>query len=412
MQTKSYPQFQFWFIILQLELLVMLFVRSIREANVLLYIDALTKIVPWFFSLDHPNYARWIPVHLRDMVALDRTHPHVFNEFNKGNFTVKKSSNRFSAIAIDHAHEQSNACVKGDGGAVGLTENPAALRRWMVSGPEMARVISEFEATTEKKKTTDFRHHEEAKHMQVAFHRNVKSLTDVIEEMGNPFGDNSGDLLVLDSRDIANAAIVNNVRQIETLGKQQYENFVTERLVNRTKPITEPIKRNKLPLFSKPPAQEKSKAQHKVISLKNDCSLFSRLYIACQIRNGDLEEFFKHENQAFPPSLSQAGAMRSGTKSDLVHCLENLIPPQENNLANPTVTVIIIDGAAIVNMLKPGAAKTFQDYATLVFLPYITAQLRNANRVDIVWDVYFHDSLKAETRSKRVGIADIEVTLQ
>ena len=30
---------------------------------------------------------------------------------------------------------------KGDGGAVGLTENPAALRRWMVSGPEMARLI-------------------------------------------------------------------------------------------------------------------------------------------------------------------------------------------------------------------------------------------------------------------------------
>ena len=51
----------------------------------------------------------------------------------------------FSAIAIDQAHEQNNAHVKGDGGAVGLTENPSALRRWMVSGPEMARVIGEFE---------------------------------------------------------------------------------------------------------------------------------------------------------------------------------------------------------------------------------------------------------------------------
>ena len=34
----------------------------------------------------------------------------------------------------DRAHEQNNAAVKGDGGAVGLTENPAALHRWMVSG--------------------------------------------------------------------------------------------------------------------------------------------------------------------------------------------------------------------------------------------------------------------------------------
>ena len=33
---------------------------------------------------------------------------------------------------------------------VGLTENPAALRRWMVSGPEMARIIGEFEVSTKK----------------------------------------------------------------------------------------------------------------------------------------------------------------------------------------------------------------------------------------------------------------------
>ena len=42
--------------------------------------------------------------------------------------------------------------MKGDGGAVGLTENPAALRRWMVSGPEMARLIGEFEVSTKKRK--------------------------------------------------------------------------------------------------------------------------------------------------------------------------------------------------------------------------------------------------------------------
>jgi len=103
----------------------------------MLYIDAITKLIPWFFALNHTNYAR-----LRDMVTLHKTHPYVFNEFCKGNFTVKKTQNRFSNIAIDHAHEQNNGCVKGDGGAVGLTENPMALKRWMVSGPEIARVIS------------------------------------------------------------------------------------------------------------------------------------------------------------------------------------------------------------------------------------------------------------------------------
>ena len=86
--------------------------------------------------MDHTHYARWIPVHLRDMVSLREHHPAIYAEFLKGNFAVKKSRHAFSAIAVDQAHEKNNASVKGDGGTVGLTENPAALRHWMVSGPK------------------------------------------------------------------------------------------------------------------------------------------------------------------------------------------------------------------------------------------------------------------------------------
>ena len=126
----------------------MIYVRSLSEGGFMLYIDALTKI-PFFFALGHTNYATWIPVHLRDMVALEDKHPDVFAEFMAGNFTVKKITRAFSALAIDQADEQNNASVRSDGGAVGLTVHPAALRRWMVSGPEMARVIAEFQSKTE-----------------------------------------------------------------------------------------------------------------------------------------------------------------------------------------------------------------------------------------------------------------------
>ena len=65
---------------------------------------------------------------LRDLISLKESHPVIYEEVLKGNFTVRKSKHVFSAIAIDQAHEQNNASVKGDGGAVGLTENPTALR--------------------------------------------------------------------------------------------------------------------------------------------------------------------------------------------------------------------------------------------------------------------------------------------
>ena len=87
----------------------------------MLYSDTLHKMLPWFFAISHTNYACWLPVHLRDMSALQQTAPGVFLQFEKGLFTVHKSPRRFSAIAIDQAHEQNNGVVKGDGGAVGLT---------------------------------------------------------------------------------------------------------------------------------------------------------------------------------------------------------------------------------------------------------------------------------------------------
>ena len=34
--------------------------------------------------------------------------------------------------------------IKGDGGAVSLTDNPSALWRWIIAGTEVARMIEEF----------------------------------------------------------------------------------------------------------------------------------------------------------------------------------------------------------------------------------------------------------------------------
>ena len=294
---------------------------------------------------------------------------------------------------------------KGDGGAVGLTENPSALRRWMVSGPEMARVIGEFEDAVMRKNSESSCHHEQKRHVQMAFAKDVQALSGVIQEMGNAFFETSSDLIVLDTRDIADASVADMVHKIAALGHDQYETYVKERLVSQTKAITDPLKRTNLPLFSRPPVRQKSTKQTQMSTLKSNCSLFSRLYIASQIRSGDLEDFFQHENQACPPALSQNGMLRSGTKSDLLTCLENtlLASKEHASIGHSSVQVscTILDGAAIVNMLQPGAAKTFQDYATDILLPYLTSLLRYVTRLDIVWDEYIDHSLKAHARSKR-----------
>ena len=114
-----------------------------------------------FHALDHYNYVHAVAVHLRDMVTLQEKHPSIYEEFCKGKFTVNKSRKPFSMMPLDESHEQNNACVKADGGAIGLTQNPTALLRWMVSGPEMARVVGEFLGALDlTESTTDPRHQE------------------------------------------------------------------------------------------------------------------------------------------------------------------------------------------------------------------------------------------------------------
>ena len=172
------------------------------------------------------------------MMALSHLHPDIHREFVKGHFTVKKTSHDFSNLAIDPAHEQNNAVVKDDGGAVGLTECPTALQRWMVSGPEMASVINEFEISVDCALcTSDMRHHEQRLGVQKISLQDVKSLKATIDEHSNPFLETSGDLLVLDTRDIVEKSVIDHLYRIEALGCQQYDNFVSERLVERTIPI-------------------------------------------------------------------------------------------------------------------------------------------------------------------------------
>ena len=144
-KASNHPQFQFWSLVLEFELTILQLVHAIRNANFSQYQESLMSLIPWMFALDQVNYARWLAVHIRDMSALHITHPAIHAQFCLGSFVAHKSNRVFSSIALDQAHEQVNALVKGEGGAVGLTENPSALRRWMVAGPEIARMVQEFE---------------------------------------------------------------------------------------------------------------------------------------------------------------------------------------------------------------------------------------------------------------------------
>lgn len=86
-------------------------------------------------------------------------------------------------------------------------------------------------------------------------------------------------------------------------------------------------------------------------------------------------------------------------KSDLLtKCLE----PRTTSTGDvPNADPIVIDNAAVVNMLRPGASGTFDEYSGTIFYLYIRNQLDSVQRVDVVWDTYIDNSLTNATRRKQ-----------
>ncbi|XP_048003917.1 uncharacterized protein LOC125240114 [Leguminivora glycinivorella] len=401
------PQFKYWDLVLNLELLVLQFVRSTRTGDFKLYLNSIRSILPWFFSLDHVNYSRWLTIHLRDLVNLETTHPNLHKHFESGKFVARKTNKPFSGIALDQAHEQMNAVLKGDGGMIGITESPDFLQKWLLAWPVLVEMVDTYENDVMQKEINDANdivcHHSDTAANQIRFITAVKSLESTITGLGNPFLEETTELYNIDTKVVALSEVTSTIRTIEERGEAQYLNFCKERL-NSGKSLHEPIKQNKYSLFTTHHTKARksiSKTKSKITGLKNDCSLFSKLYIAtCEHRTGNLESFFSHENQPTPPSLSAMGKLRSGTKADLLKSLTSLSDSTTVPIA-PPVSVKILDGPAIVHLLSPSNSETFKDYADTIFIGFLNKELENVARLDIVWDRYDKDSLKNSAREKR-----------
>ena len=112
-------------------------------------------------------------------------------------------------------HGKENANVIGEGGAVGLTENPSALRRWMVAGPELSRMIQEFEGSNNQTEENDY-HEKSGIHIW----------------------------------DIMDNTVVKTVRSVTKIGEKLSNLFANERFVERRNPDTQPFKKNNIPTFT------------------------------------------------------------------------------------------------------------------------------------------------------------------
>ena len=61
-KSKDSTSFLYWNCVVDLQVPILLYVRSIREGNFKLHVEVLLKLLIWFFIFDHCHYARYSPI--------------------------------------------------------------------------------------------------------------------------------------------------------------------------------------------------------------------------------------------------------------------------------------------------------------------------------------------------------------
>lgn len=211
-----------------------------------------------------------------------------------------------SILCIQCSHKRRQRCSRSD--------NPSALRRWMVAVPEVARLIEEFKVSNQNW-SQDTKHHDQSSNVPTAFLEDVQSLIKVktlgihLKRIVKICWYSTTNWIAL-TRAAENLFCVYNVEGGTDAVRQFHQrmpggNNETHKIFHQKKQA------QNIPsiCFINPGNG------HAACSLMNNVNLFLCLNIACQDREGNLDEFMKTKLSLLH---YRGGGIRFGVKSDLL----------------------------------------------------------------------------------------------
>ena len=208
------------------------------------------------------------------------------------------------------------------------------------------------------------------------------------------------ELVALDTQNVTEESVVASLSEIREVGQTLHAAYVRERLEDSYVPISDIIKRNNILTFANRPELRK-KSRKDVGVQRYNMILATQLFLSLQSRpDANMADFFRFENQREPPSLADRGSLRAGKKSDILQCIG---ATTGRVAAAQQATVVGLEMAAIIHMVRPIPAKTFGKYVTFQIVPFLESQVTNdTQRIDAFWDSYPpEDNLKAHAQQRR-----------
>jgi len=152
----------------------------------------------------------------------------------------------------------------------------------MAAGPEVARLIEEFQDATElENRSQATKQHDQRASVQTTFLKTVQSVIRMMEETSGIHLKRAAKICWYSTQRRSQHHLeLQTPSVVHKVGLVQFDNFVRERLVKRMKATEDAIHRNKLKIFSQHASKPQVKGKQQMQSLKNDMESWtcSRLY--------------------------------------------------------------------------------------------------------------------------------------
>ena len=286
-------------------------------------------------------------------------------------------------MGVDQAHEQNNKVVKVDGGVIGISENETALLKWAVAGPFINDLLNQANEDLPNPRKPP-KPHRDTDLYEKNFRKNRSSFLGALMEYEKPFCEEEPMLLQIVSKHVLDENAASSAKRAREIGLNQFDSFTNDRLRNGTASLYDNITKNNLPLFCSKNTVVTSKSKQRIANLEADRRHYANLFIACQARDSDLDNFFAHESHAYPVSLSEYEKSRKCVaKSDFLQYLNGIV---KASLSPPNVEVKFIDAAAFVNNNTPKTLETFRQYCSKDIPWKVQQKLDDLKRLNFVFD--------------------------
>ena len=244
LRTENGDLSTFWMSYVDVVEIVLGLVRASREGDFEHHLMCIRAMIPWCFTYDRLNYARYLPYYFATMCRLSMDYPDVYQHFMQGGSSVQiGSSNPFGKIPCDQTIEETiNKDTQTAGGTKGFSLKSGAVKKYYLNAEHMSLFLRQLREMVGLGGSR-------LNHPDLQQSQDTEGYL-MEDSWINPFRSDQDSLVSLATAAMLPMEIAHDLMNASQVGEEAFEAFRTRRLENNTVDFFATMKKQKLKTFS------------------------------------------------------------------------------------------------------------------------------------------------------------------